>query len=88
MDQAEAILPEAMTKPVILADVADNPGGGGSGDTPELLKEMIRRNLPKTAAALIWDPETVETAFKVGVGNKRPFISAVKPSQPMESPLS
>jgi len=73
MDQAEALLPQALIKPVILADVADNPGGGGSGDTPELLREMIRRNLPKTAAALIWDPETVEKAFDVGVGNHAIF---------------
>ena len=73
MDQAEALLPQALMKPVILADVADNPGGGGSGDTPELLREMIRRNLPKTAAALLWDPETVEKAFVVGVGNRAVF---------------
>ena len=73
MDQAEALLPQALIKPVILADVADNPGGGGSGDTPELLREMIRRDLPKTAAALLWDPETVEKAFEVGVGNRAVF---------------
>ena len=27
--------------PVIIADPADNPGGGGSGDTTELLRELI-----------------------------------------------
>ena len=29
--------------PVVLADTQDNPGGGGHGDTTELLSELVRR---------------------------------------------
>ncbi len=59
-------------KPIVLADVADNPGGGGSGDTTELLHELIRRNA-RGAAAAIWDPETVQQAMSTGVGNEGNF---------------
>ncbi|MGI6359216.1 MAG: M81 family metallopeptidase [Bacillota bacterium] len=73
LDQATALLDEQDQRPIILADVADNPGGGGSGDTTELLQEMLKRNLPGGAAAAIWDPETVQQAIEVGVGNTATF---------------
>lgn len=58
--------------PIILADVADNPGGGGSGDTTELLHELVRRGV-RGAAASIWDPETVLRALESGVGAEAEF---------------
>lgn len=58
--------------PVVLADVADNPGGGGSGDTPELLRELVRAGA-SGAVACIWDPESVEQAFQLGVGARASF---------------
>ena len=66
------LVASAPSKPVVLADVADNPGGGGSGDTTELLRELIRRNA-RGAAAAIWDPETVQQAMSIGVGNEGNF---------------
>jgi microcystin degradation protein MlrC len=57
---------------------ADNPGGGGSGDTPELLRAIIESNIPGTAAAVICDPETVQKALKIGVGNIGSFTIAGK----------
>ncbi len=74
-DAVDQALEQAATnpgKPVVLADVADNPGGGGSGDTTELLHELIRRKA-RGAAAAIWDPETVQQAISVGVGNEATF---------------
>ncbi|MEZ4522613.1 MAG: M81 family metallopeptidase [Thermomicrobiales bacterium] len=53
--------------PVVLADVADNPGGGGSGDTPELIRELIRVGA-QGAVACLWDPESVDKAHAAGVG--------------------
>jgi microcystin degradation protein MlrC len=60
-------------RPVILADVADNPGGGGSGDTTELLRELFRQGVRGVAAAAIWDPESASQAIKVGVGGTAEF---------------
>jgi len=73
LDLVVAHWDDADKRPIIIADVADNPGGGGSGDTPELLREMIKRNLPYSAAALLWDPAAVQQAISLGVGQKGVF---------------
>ena len=72
--------------PVILADVADNPGGGGSGDTPELLRELVRRGVAG-AVACLWDPESVEQAFGAGVGAEREFRLGGKASELYGEPV-
>lgn len=55
-------------KPVVLADFADNPGGGGYTDTPGLLKGMIEARLEGAAFSPIIDPETAAQAHKAGLG--------------------
>jgi microcystin degradation protein MlrC len=53
--------------PIILADVADNPGGGSPGDGTEILRELIKRKAKNVGVACIKDPEAVAKAIKVGV---------------------
>ena len=77
LDQALAIIEAGAKKPVVLADVADNPGGGGSGDTTELLRVILERGVPG-AAACIWDPETVQQAMEAGIGAELDFRIAGK----------
>jgi len=72
VEQALQLVAQGGDKPVVLADVADNPGGGGSGDTTELLRELIRRNA-SGAAACIWDPTAVQQAMKLGIGGEGDF---------------
>lgn len=74
LNQALTLLKSDEPGPIVLADVADNPGGGGTGDTTVLLRELIERNIPKSAAAIIWDPDTVQKAIKVGLGNTGRFL--------------
>ena len=54
--------------PVVLADVADNPGGGGTGDAVYFLKRLIERNVQDAVMGAIYDPETTEQAVCAGVG--------------------
>jgi len=54
--------------PLVLADFADNPGGGGYGDATKLLKAMIDSDLENAAFATIYDPETVRTCIDQGLG--------------------
>lgn len=56
--------------PVVLADVADNPGAGASGDATALLRKMIEMDVQDAAVATIFDPETVAQAEKAGVGSE------------------
>lgn len=72
VEQALALVRQGGDGPVILADVADNPGGGGSGDTTALLRELVRRQATG-AATCIWDPETVKQAMRLGVDAEGTF---------------
>ena len=56
--------------PIVLADVADNTGGGASGDGTEILSELLRQGARGAAVITIPDPEAVETAFSLGVGGE------------------
>ncbi len=53
---------------VILADGADNPGGGAAGDSTFILEEIFRRNIKNVAIGPIWDPVSVRIAFEAGEG--------------------
>ena len=87
LDQTITLLNDDDQRPIILADVADNPGGGGSGDTPELLRELLQRDIPGSAAAAIWDPETVRQALRVGVGGTAIFRIGGKAEPAYGDPL-
>ena len=55
--------------PVVLADVADNPGCGASVDTTGLLRELLRQGAKDVAFAVMYDPQAVALAEKGGVGS-------------------
>lgn len=54
--------------PVVLADGADNPGGGAAGDSTFLLRRMLERGIGNAALGPLWDPVAVRIAFDAGVG--------------------
>lgn len=54
--------------PIVLADQADNPGGGAPSDSTEILQLFIEQQLQDAAVLYIADPETVEIARQAGVG--------------------
>jgi microcystin degradation protein MlrC len=58
---------QAEEGPIVLADVADNPGGGAPGDSTFVLKELLRRKARNVGVAVIKDPQAVEEAVKAGV---------------------
>ncbi|QIR14991.1 MlrC C-terminal domain-containing protein [Shewanella aestuarii] len=55
-------------KPMIIADIGDNPGGGCTGDTTHLLRELMLQKECKIAFFNIRDEETVNQAIASGVG--------------------
>lgn len=54
--------------PVVLADRADNPGGGAAGDSTFILRRMLERGISNAAVGPLWDPVAVRIAFDAGVG--------------------
>lgn len=55
-------------KPIVLADMADNTGGGAAGDGTEILRELVRVGARSAVVACIWDPTAVALCAKAGVG--------------------
>ncbi len=54
--------------PVVVADPADNPGGGAPGDNTTVLRHMIERDIQNAALGPIWDPVAVRLCFDAGLG--------------------
>ncbi|MEZ5853125.1 MAG: M81 family metallopeptidase [Hyphomicrobiaceae bacterium] len=54
--------------PVVIADFADNPGGGGYSDSVGLLKGMLEAGLADAAISSIVDPQSAAACAKAGVG--------------------
>ena len=59
--------------PVVVADPADNAGGGSPTDNTTILRELIARNATGAAIGPIWDPVAVRLCFDAGVGARFPL---------------
>ena len=56
------------SKPVVIADTQDNPGGGGNSDTTGLLRALIACKAEGAALGLMVDPAAAAAAHAAGVG--------------------
>jgi microcystin degradation protein MlrC len=61
-------LAKTAKKPVILADVQDNPGTGGTSDTVGLLRALIAHKARGAVIGMIVDPQAAEAAAEAGEG--------------------
>ena len=57
-------------RPVVLAEGADNPGGGGPCDGTFILRALIEADFQGAVVAVIAAPESVARAIEVGVGRE------------------
>jgi microcystin degradation protein MlrC len=63
-----ALAPRIKGALMVLADVADNPGGGAAGDSTFLLRALLDASAQDVALGMIWDPQAVQIAVDAGVG--------------------
>jgi len=56
-------------KPVIIADVQDNPGAGATSDTTGLLTALVEEGAQGALLGLMHDPTIAARAYEVGIGN-------------------
>lgn len=54
--------------PLILADVADNPGGGGNGNTMWILESLYKSKAKGVIVGIIFDPALAQEAHGLGEG--------------------
>jgi len=74
--------------PVILADSQDNPGGGGPGDTTEILHELVRQNAPQALVGVINDAQAALSAHAAGAGAKINISLGGKSGYPGSEPFT
>jgi microcystin degradation protein MlrC len=60
-------------QPVVLADPADNAGGGAPSDNTTILRRLIERDVRGAALGPIWDPIAVRLCFAAGMGATFPL---------------
>jgi microcystin degradation protein MlrC len=68
IDRALAAHRKFPSKPGVIADVWDNPGGGVAGDGTNILRRMIERGVHSVGVATIWDPVAVQFCHAAGEG--------------------
>jgi microcystin degradation protein MlrC len=56
------------TGPLVIADIADNAGGGAPADSTFMLRAVLERGLTDVGFALTYDPQAVAFCHEVGVG--------------------
>jgi microcystin degradation protein MlrC len=54
--------------PVVMADQADNAGGGAPSDSTFILRALLERGVTNAGVAMFWDPIVVQLARAVGPG--------------------
>lgn len=54
--------------PVVIADLADNSGGGAPGDSTFFLRRLLERGIGNAATGYYWDPQAVILCHEAGIG--------------------
>lgn len=52
----------------MLADIADNTGGGAAGDGTEILRELLRTGVRDATVACLWDETAAGACTRAGTG--------------------
>lgn len=75
------------TRPIVLADSQDNPGGGGNSDTVGLLEELVQQGAENTALAILVDGDVAAAAHAAGEGASLTTALGAKSGLPGHEPL-
>lgn len=81
----------ATNAPVVIADVQDNPGAGGTGDTTGLIRALLDANVSDAVVSMLQDPKTAAAAHASGLGAELRVSlggSFAQYSQPLEVDVS
>lgn len=84
---AVAIARNRNRKPVIFSDSGDNPGGGGTGRTTELLSALVWSGAEDALIGSYYDPPLAEQAHKEGLGARIKARFNSLPGLPCDAPF-
>lgn len=54
--------------PMVFADIADNPGGGASGDSTFILRRLLDRQVGNFTVGAFWDVDAIGDCIEAGIG--------------------
>ncbi|MSO53708.1 MAG: M81 family peptidase [Rhodospirillales bacterium] len=80
-------LARTATRPVILADVQDNPSAGGTADGVAIAKALLRHGATGAVVGLVWDSEAAAAAHAAGIGATIELALGARSGVSGESPL-
>ena len=69
IDEALDLATKAPPGSVVLADVADNAGGGAPSDSTFVLQHLLETNTTSVLSGLYWDPVAVRFCLEAGEGS-------------------
>ncbi|MFV3128984.1 M81 family metallopeptidase [Niveispirillum sp. KHB5.9] len=61
--------PRVPGRPAVIADVADNPGGGAPGDSTFILRRLLDRGIGNAAIGCFWDLGAINICVNAGIGS-------------------
>ena len=73
--------------PIVIADVQDNPGAGGTSDTTGMLRSLVEEAAEGAILGLLNDPEIAALAHRHGVGASFKAELGGKSGQPGQMPF-
>jgi microcystin degradation protein MlrC len=73
IDEALDFAVAAPEGPIVLADVADNAGGGAPSDNTHVLRRMVQRGVGNAAIGCFWDPVAAQFCAEAGPGASLPL---------------
>ena len=72
----------------MIADFADNPGGGGYGDSTGVLRALIEADLQDVAFSALFDPESAAACHQAGAGNQLELTIGGKCAPSLGAPIT
>jgi microcystin degradation protein MlrC len=68
IDAALDLVLDGARAPIVIADVADNAGGGAPGDSTFILRRVLEQNITNVVSGVYYDPISVQLCFEAGEG--------------------
>lgn len=73
VDEGISAALQSNESPVVMADPADNAGGGAPSDNTSILRRLIEREAQDAALGPLWDPIAVRLCFDAGLDAEFPL---------------
>ena len=70
LDDALLAMRSPGARPLVVADFADNPGGGAPSDNVAMLRAVVEHDLTDIVIGLICDPQAVRLCHELGLGGR------------------